>query len=824
MTFETMRATTTISQIVDSRGDPARACHTEPLWVDRSETDVFSEPTSGNKIESFTTGREYFERLIIECDNASSEIYIAGWQVNWDALLVPKVRLFDLIYRCAARGVKIYVMPWDDTEPVQTYDDQTKVVLESINERVAKAGGRVFVQLSPSYANTNNSYFSHHQKQVVVDRKVAFVGGIDLAYGRMDDARFDLHADSDGREMLNRYNPGIPPLEKYTSKTANIADPDLMVGVLDHVVPQNFVNGSSLANSNSDAQRKNIYAGAWQVRYEKASDLGTAPNSPKIAGNTQEFSTLDPTCQPRMPWQDVHCQIEGPAISPLIANFVLRWNTISKTKLGKAEPAGTFARPGLAKIQVLRSAPSNQSAMENSANGIIRAPKTQQDIHVAMKNLIRKARNFIYIEQQFFVSNFGEIGEVEQDLSPAGQYIADGPDGISNAKLRALRWLCKGDDFSKDRLPANGVLQALLSRLQEVILDDISQPEFHVYITLPVHPEGALSDPTIAVQVFYTMQTLVFGSHSLMNGIKRLIKARELKAKHDLNFMRVVKISKNREFQTIPDEACYRYVTLLNLRNWTKLGNRYVTEQIYVHSKLMIVDDRFALLGSANINDRSLLGERDSELAVLVADEETDRADVNGDGETVVRVFAHQLRQKLWNKLFGFTGKVRAAHALRDAIDRPGCPSSWVEIQRLAAANAVIYEAAFDYIPRNYVIDPVTRRNIPASIIPNWNRDAKNRSNPNIKGFPTSYLPYEIGFWQKIAHSAQAGQLDKIKGFITAFPIYWTLGENLRIKYPTPLIVDSQWGRNKERNPLDPGHSLKLASPHEYPEEGNNVS
>lgn len=37
-----------------------------------------------------------------------------------------------------------------------------------------------------------------------------------------------------------------------------------------------------------------------------------------------------------------------------------------------------------------------------------------------------------------------------------------------------------------------------------------------------------------------------------------------------------------------------------------------ITEQIYIHSKLMIVDDQKVILGSANINDRSLLGDRDS--------------------------------------------------------------------------------------------------------------------------------------------------------------------------------------------------------------------
>lgn len=39
--------------------------------------------------------------------------------------------------------------------------------------------------------------------------------------------------------------------------------------------------------------------------------------------------------------------------------------------------------------------------------------------------------------------------------------------------------------------------------------------------------------------------------------------------------------------------------------------------QVYVHSKIMIIDDCTTLIGSANINDRSLLGSRDSEVCLL---------------------------------------------------------------------------------------------------------------------------------------------------------------------------------------------------------------
>lgn len=37
---------------------------------------------------------------------------------------------------------------------------------------------------------------------------------------------------------------------------------------------------------------------------------------------------------------------------------------------------------------------------------------------------------------------------------------------------------------------------------------------------------------------------------------------------------------------------------------------------IYVHAKGMIVDDEYVILGSANINQRSLAGSRDTEIAM----------------------------------------------------------------------------------------------------------------------------------------------------------------------------------------------------------------
>lgn len=41
---------------------------------------------------------------------------------------------------------------------------------------------------------------------------------------------------------------------------------------------------------------------------------------------------------------------------------------------------------------------------------------------------------------------------------------------------------------------------------------------------------------------------------------------------------------------------------------------------MYIHAKICIVDDRLAIIGSANINERSMRGDRDSEIAAVIRD------------------------------------------------------------------------------------------------------------------------------------------------------------------------------------------------------------
>jgi len=126
------------------------------------------------------------------------------------------------------------------------------------------------------------------------------------------------------------------------------------------------------------------------------------------------------------------------------------------------------------------------------------------------------------------------------------------------------------------------------------------QKSFKVYVVLPLFPAFDSQNALQAVQ-YYNLRSIKFGDYSIY---KELIR------------------------YGVTDPS--KYITFHGMRNWQVLMGNLVQEIIYVHSKLMIVDDKHVICGSANINDRSLLGTRDSELACLLTDEELEFSEMNG--------------------------------------------------------------------------------------------------------------------------------------------------------------------------------------------------
>lgn len=95
------------------------------------------------------------------------------------------------------------------------------------------------------------------------------------------------------------------------------------------------------------------------------------------------------------------------------------------------------------------------------------------------------------------------------------------------------------------------------------------------------------------------------------------------------------------------------YISFFSLRGWGKLpGDVLTTEQVYIHAKIMVVDDRLAIIGSANINERSQRGDRDSELAAVIRDTDMIEGTMGGEPYKVGR-FAHTLRVRLMREHLG---------------------------------------------------------------------------------------------------------------------------------------------------------------------------
>ncbi|KAJ0719572.1 putative phospholipase D [Helianthus annuus] len=100
------------------------------------------------------------------------------------------------------------------------------------------------------------------------------------------------------------------------------------------------------------------------------------------------------------------------------------------------------------------------------------------------------------------------------------------------------------------------------------------------------------------------------------------------------------------------------YISFYGLRTYSRLGDDgpIVTSQVYVHSKVMIVDNHITCIGSSNINDKSLLGHRDSEIGVLIEDREFTESTMNGESWSTGK-FTNSLRLCLWSEHLGLHGE-----------------------------------------------------------------------------------------------------------------------------------------------------------------------
>jgi phospholipase D1/2 len=107
--------------------------------------------------------------------------------------------------------------------------------------------------------------------------------------------------------------------------------------------------------------------------------------------------------------------------------------------------------------------------------------------------------------------------------------------------------------------------------------------------------------------------------------------------------------------------------------------DNYVQEELYIHAKVMIVDDRIAICGSSNINDRSQIGVHDSELSIVMEDTNAIESTMDGKPYQAGRHVA-TLRRMLWREHLGLLPPQTLDGSDDPNAQPPGdCPNNVVE-------------------------------------------------------------------------------------------------------------------------------------------------
>ena len=165
----------------------------------------------------------------------------------------------------------------------------------------------------------------------------------------------------------------------------------------------------------------------------------------------------------------------------------------------------------------------------------------------------------------------------------------------------------------------NAVAECLLNRVSKAVEEG---SRFKVFIVITLFPEGCPeTNAGMRAARHFEYLTLCRGSGSLIG-----------------------------RFQAkFPDKNPFDYFSFGSMRTAGDVNGQRATEEIYIHSKLTVVDDQVAFIGSANVNERSLRGNRDSEIMAKVTGGPTVKVPLEeGKYWTEVCAFALTLRLRLW--------------------------------------------------------------------------------------------------------------------------------------------------------------------------------
>ncbi|GBG62241.1 hypothetical protein CBR_g29848 [Chara braunii] len=363
---------------------------------------------------------------------------------------------------------------------------------------------------------------------------------------------------------------------------------------------------------------------------------------PSVAGS----ASLDKG-GPRQPWHDIHAKLEGPIAWDVLENFQQRWRKQASLYNTDLLPIGTpgsvipGARPVTSdddpdtwQVQLFRSIDTEsvygfpESPREAVRMGLVswKDDIIDRSIQNAYIEAIRNAERFIYIENQYFMGS----SHMWAESQGAGAY--------------------------------HTVAVEIALKIASKIRD--GEP-FGAYILVPMYPEG---DPHLTPSS--PLQEMLRWQYNTMTMMYKIVadalRTTERYDQHPTDYLNFFCIGA-RESVKSADVEHIPSTPISDAEVMYKEAQKNRRMMIYVHSKMMIVDDDYIIVGSANINQRSMDGGRDSEIAfgamqphhVLVDADETKKPkkDTEDPKLKAPKGAVHGFRMSLWAEHLGSVDK-----------------------------------------------------------------------------------------------------------------------------------------------------------------------
>jgi phosphatidylserine/phosphatidylglycerophosphate/cardiolipin synthase-like enzyme len=166
--------------------------------IDPGEGSVWASgeppPRQGNQLDALIDGEQVLSAIERAVRAARSHVHIAGWSISPPFALTRGVdpAIVGELLADVARGVDVRVLLWAGA-PLPVMRPARSDVRRDRDALVA--GSRVRVGLDPR----EHLVHCHHEKTVVIDDQVAFVGGLDLT--DRDGDRYDEQAHPDRSKL-----------------------------------------------------------------------------------------------------------------------------------------------------------------------------------------------------------------------------------------------------------------------------------------------------------------------------------------------------------------------------------------------------------------------------------------------------------------------------------------------------------------------------------------------------------------------------------------------------------------------------------------------